>query len=364
MAEVSTFTELYNLGRAEIQNRGPQWTDFNEGSFLDSSNGGASTLADEISRLMVSLFAELFFGTAEGAALDRLAFDRLNLLRNGASNALATLTWTRSDPGTYTIPIGTTFSATIDNDVFEFVSTAAVVVQAADVTVNVPVTAAESGPDHNVPAAAIDTLVDTVTGETGATVTNALAAAGGAAQESDEEFRSRIQGFFFSVRRATVGALRFAALSVAGVNIATVVEDFAANIVYIYVGDPTATGNDALVSLVAEEIENWRAAGIQVQVLASVAENTALTFDIVVAAGSDLAQIASDIREAVEAFGITVGAGQRVYTTALECAAFDANQLVQSAQITSPTGSFIDPSQSQNALRFPPGSVTLNFTEV
>lgn len=364
MAEVASFTEIYALGQAEVQARGPQWTDFNEGSFLDSTIGGGTTLADEVSRVLVQLFSELFFGTAIGPALDRLAQDRLNLSRKPAASAVATLTWTRVAAGSYTIPLGTTFSASVDGVVYEFVSTSAVLVQAATVTVNVPVRAVATGSDYNVPAGTITRVVSLVGADPTATVTNAQVAAGGAPVESDEVFRARIQQLFFSVRRATVGALRFASLSVPGVAFATVVEDFVTNIVYVYVGDPDAQGNDALVSLVAEELENWRAAGIRVIVLASAAENTALTLEIIIPTGADTTQITNDVRTAIEALGMTLSAGQRAYMTQIECTAFDSNNLVKSANVTTPTGDYIDPALPQNALRFPAGTITLNFIQV
>lgn len=360
MAEIPTFTELYDAAKAEIQTRNPALTDFEEGSALDAITGASGILADEATRVVVDQFAAQFFATATGADLDDLAFDRLRLLRNEASTSTATLTWTRVASGSYVIPAGTTFAATNANgETVTFSSDAAVTVGGGDVTVDIDVTADEVGRASNVDVGTITTVVDTVASDPSATVTNAARAAGGAAEETDEAFRERIAAFYSSVQRGTKAALEFGAKTVDGVSIATVVEQYP--ITYVYVGDPDGSGNSSLAALVATELENWRATGSYVEVYGSTREELALSLAVVLDAEdlpADLTTLSAAIKDAIEAYGDTLGAGQKAYRTLIECAAREADDRVLS--VTGTTD--LTPSANQNAIRFPVANISLSFT--
>lgn len=362
MAEIPTWQEVYDAGKAETQARNPSLTDYTEGSFLDGVTGGGATLADEVINVLVELFAEQFLGTAEGEALDRLVYDRILQTRNGESSAIGEITWTRDAAGAYVIPAGTTVSGTRNGTVYEFTTDGAVTLPAADSTIDIPVTAVVAGRASNLDVGEVDTVVDTVLADPNATVSNAEVMAGGGPAEDDDKFRARAALWYSSVRRGTVAALKTAAISIEGVTYATVVEDFANTTVYIYIGDPDAQGNQQLADLVAIELENWRAAGILVVVLASDAEDTTLTIDVKVESGTDTNALEADIKAAVEAFGQTLDVGERVYTSAIECAVHDTDDAILAADVSGYSLGYIDPAAAQNALRFPTTGITLSFT--
>lgn len=366
MAEVSTFTELYDAGRAEIQSRNANLTDFNEGSVLDAVLGSGAMLGDEVARTLIDLFATLFFDTATGEDLDALALDRINLTRNLESSAVGTVEWKRVAAGTYPIPSGTTFQATVGDETFTFTSTTEVTVGGGDSTVNVPVQATASGRASNVAANTVTEILDTVAADPTATVTNPQPMAGGSDAETDEAFRARIRRFYSNLRRGTRGALVTGATNVNGVSFASVVEDFEGGVVFVYIGDPDAQGNDVLAALVRAELENWRAAGILVTVLSAAREEIALTLDVVVQPGSDTTTLDALIKSALVAQGDTYDPNQRAYVTEIECAARDASPLVRAATLTTPqvvnTPPSILPTLPQNAIRFVSTSITLNFT--
>lgn len=370
MAVLPTFQEVYDAGRVEFQRRRPSMTDFTEGSQNDAFVGSGATMADEVLALIVQAIREQFFATAEGDALDRLAIDRLNLPRLPDNASIGELQWTRDAAGAYTVPEGTVFGIESNGVALTFVSTTAVTFLASDTTLDIPVQCSTVGLDGNVPAGSSGwSLVSSFPSDPDATFANAQAMSGGRLAETDEEFRNRIKSYLPSIARGTVGALQFAALSVNGISIATVVEDFDNDIVYVYVGDPDATASDPLVDLVTVTLDEWRAAGIRVEVLAAAAETVTITIALVVPVGTDQATTTADVRAAIEAYAQALGAGETAYYSQIECEAHDAVEAVLSADVTlvngaAPSGIGIAPTVAQNAIRIPAGNITVTYTEV
>lgn len=370
MAELPTFQEVYDAGRTELQRRRPTLTDFVEGSVNDAFVGSGATMADEVLAVIVEAVREQFFATAEGDALDRLAIDRLNLPRLQDNPAAGEVQWTRDAAGAYTVPEDFVFEIVVNGVTLTFSSTAAVSFLASDTTLDIPVVCSTVGPDGNVPAGSSGwTKVSAFASDPDATIAASAAMAGGRLRETDEQFRLRIKSYLPSIARGTVGALRFASLSVNGVTIATVVEDFDDDIVYVYIGDPDASASDPLIDLVTVALDEWRAAGVRVQVLAAAAETVTITLALVVPAGTDQATTTANVRAAVEAYAQALGAGQTAYCSQIECEAHDAVEAVLSAQVTlvdavAPTGIGIAPSIPQNAIRIPAGNIAVAYTEV
>jgi len=361
VGEVSTFEELYSAAKAEMQSRNPGLVDFREGSVNDAVAGAGALLAEEVIRVVLDRFSELFFATAEGAALDALLLDRLNETRHPATAAIGTVQWTRDVAGAYTIPLGTTFTRTVGGETLTFLSTSAVEMGVADTVVNVPVEASALGRASNVPSGVI-AITDTAAEDPGATAAHAQPMAGGAPQETDDQVRERVKNLYTSQRRGTVPALKTGATSVPGVSFATVVEDFDNGVVYIYVGDVDAMGNDALAALVDAEIVNWRSAGQRVVVLGAAPEVVPLVLEIIVKAGTDQAQASADIKDSVVAYGASLGPGGASYASQVERACHDASDSVVSARQSTPPTQSTAAVLAQNAVRFDGASITINFT--
>ena len=365
MAVLPSFNELYEAVKAEIQLRRPDLTDFNEGSDLDGITGAAAMLADESIRIAVELFSELFFDTANGAALDALAQDRFGLAREPATASIGTVVWTRSAAGGYVILAGTRFKAVVGTETITVQSTSAMGLLATDTTISIPVQATTTGRATNAAANTVTTVLDVVLADPSATVTNPEPLAGGSDAESDDAFRDRIRRVYSTLRRGTIAALETGALSVPGIGIVTVDESFVETTghVKVYVGDPDARSNELLAGLVATELENWRAAGILVDVLGSTREEVGLTLRIAVEAGSDQVAVADACRAAIVAYGDTLAANQVGQTSRVEKACHDASELVVGVTVET-TVAELTPSAPENAIRFTPETIAITFLEV
>lgn len=308
---VPTFTELYTLGRAEVERRNPALTDWNEGSALDALVGAQAVLADELARVLVDLFGAQFVDTAEGAALDALALDRFALARKSANSAVGTLLVGRGTAtGLVSIPMGSTVSATVSGRTRRFTTTADVDLGVSAVSVSVPAEAEDTGPGWNVAAGVVTTSVDL---PAGLTVSNPEAFVGGADAETDLAFRDRIRRYFATLRRGTVEALGAGARNVGGVEFATVDESLIApedgGYVAVYVGDPDARANDLLVARVATELDAWRSAGVWVRVFASQREELTIALAFQVVRGSDTSAMLGALRAAAIAYAATLPIG-------------------------------------------------------
>ena len=364
---VPTVKAMQDRAIAEVQSRDATLTDTTEGSFIDALTGAGAVLADETIRLALAGQARFYFDTATGDALDQLAADRGFPARNQAAAAVGNVTWTKDIPGAaYLIAAATRMSGTqADGTVVVVESTVAVNVLAGDVFVTVPAVAQIAGPGSNLVAGFIDTVIDTDPADPAATVTNAAIFAGGAAAETDEEYRARLKTFFSTVQRGTVAALIFAALLVPGVSIATVDESFLAadGIVRVYIGDPDAQSSPALVALVVTSVDLYRAAGVMVIVLGSTRQLETVDLTVTVPLGTDTATLSADIKANILGYTDALDPGEALRVSELCYRTHDASSLVISVLGTVPTADVV-PTNAQDAIRVLIGGITLTFVEI
>ncbi|HYD02616.1 MAG TPA: baseplate J/gp47 family protein [Phycisphaerales bacterium] len=363
-----SWQQLYDAAKAEIQARNPSLSDWSEGSRLDATTGAAAVLADQLIEFVVRNFAAQFVDTAQGADLDALALDRFLLTRQAATPSIGYLTWTK-DPDAptlaYTIPAGFVFSGSVNGERISVESTGEVSVGTADLTVQIPCESTVTGPAQNVAADVIDTLETNFPSDPNATVTNADRFVGGSNAETDAEFRDRIRRFFKTVVRGTVSALRAGARSVPGVRFVTVDESEveAAGTVNVYVGDPDANSNDVLADLVATELEDWRAAGVLVEVVGAERDERTAELTVYVRAGADTDTLRASIRSVSEAYADTLGPGDTFYRSRLSQLAHNVSSDVVGVDVTKPADD-VAPSQPYQAIRLPAEAVTVTFVEV
>lgn len=154
-----------------------------------------------------------YIDTAVGVSLYRLGAV-IGLRPLSAAKAVGELTITGT--AGVTVPAGFIVSATNNS---RFVVLAEGVIGAGG-TVTVPAQAYETGPDGNVAAGAIATIVTPITGITA--VSNAAAFAGGRVRETDAEFRARYYRSVQSAGGANEDAIRDEILAVTGVTAVTV----------------------------------------------------------------------------------------------------------------------------------------------
>lgn len=365
---IPTFDELYSAVREEIESRNPGLTDWYEGSNLDALTGAASIAADEVIRIVLSLFRAQFVDTAEGDDLDALALDRFGLVRNEAVASRGTLTFTRgTSTGTITIPAGTVVEGTgTDGETVQVATSAAADLVAGASTVDVSATCTVTGPSGNVAIGTLTTIPTPLVADPDLTVTNGGRFVGGADEESDDAFRARIRRYFQTLRRGTVAALEAGALSVPGVAHASVDEtNLAADdggYVSVYISDADGYANAALVAEVAAELEEWRAAGIWVQVAAAVREEATVTLVVHVAVGSDLGTLRTATQAAVMAYVNGLAPGETLRLSQLHHVVCDISQDVLYAVVSTPTADQA-PAAAENVLRLAGASLTLSLVD-
>lgn len=374
MPTLPTFDELYETYQGEVQARDADLTDWSEGSANDALGGGGAALADEVIRVLVELFAGQFVDTAKGEDLDALLEDRFGLERNAAAAAVGELTFTRgSAVGVVNIPAGTQVSGTVDGETVTVTTDTLAQIPAADSTVTVNATCTETGSVGNVAAGVLTSIDTEVPDDPDLTVTNAGRFAGGAAEESDSRVRDRARRYFQTLRKGTVEALEAGALSVAGVDLATVDESAIApedgGYVSVYIGDPDARASQPLVDAVETELDDWRAAGVRVVVQAAEREEIDLELTIYVTRGADQATLREDVQTAVlgyingtdETTGLPIAATLRL--TRVAKAAMSVSDDLEYVEVDTPT-SDPAPSAGHYAIRVPESRLQLNFQEV
>ena len=359
-----THATLYQVFRTEVTDRDPELTDWSEGSALDALGGGAAALGDEVNAVTVNVFQTAFLDTCVGSEIDAWSADRYGTAvpRKAAAAAVGEVTFTRvGTSGVYPIAAGTVVSGTVDGETVTATTDALTQIPDGSTSVTVAATVSEAGVGGNVAAAVLDTTADA-----NLTVTNADRFTGGAERESDERYKARVKAYPQTLRRGTVEALREGALRVGGVVFAAVSESFIdpedGGYVAVYVGDPDAQANSTLTALVDAELDNWRAAGIQVQVFAAVRQEAGIDLSLTVRVGADQAAIRTAVTQAVLAYTDTLDPGETMYSAQIVARAINAHTDVVDADLASGTLD-LTPSAEQNAVRVPESRFALSLIE-
>ena len=230
-------------------------------------------MAEEVVRYLQVTLNELSLASAKDEALDRWVYDRYQITRKEASNAVATLSLSRAGTEGFTIPAGSQFGT----------ETGVVFITQNDVAfasgvlgpLTVVATADRTGVEGNVDSGSITQVITTPTDDT-LECTNVEPAAGGQDKESDDALRDRAREFFVTARRGTRSAIEFGALQVARVAQATAIETFEETTglpgyrVQLNVSDPNGQANQALAEEVENELDEYRALGVPVLVIPAV----------------------------------------------------------------------------------------------
>lgn len=332
------------------------------GSDLNLVVGSQALMGEEIVAALATCMLGLWVETATGSALDRVAFDRYGLTRFPATPARIDLVLSRPSAGgsgTYPAgsrvqtPTGTQFSTDLD-----------VSFSGSDTSKAVTGTALVSGPDGNVGANTVTQFADQPFDAT-LTVTNPTGAAGGAAAESDQAFRGRIRNFFPTVRRATLGAIEFGALQTPGVAVARAIEidnpnsGFPAAFVQLIIADPDGGATGALETAVANNLLDFRALGIPVEVIGGklLTPSPTIQWHVAFDAGIDQALAAAQIRAVTVAVASNLAPGDTLYRADLLAAARTVNGVIISdASLVLPIGDIV-PTDPSLVIRIDPNSV-------
>jgi hypothetical protein len=334
---------------------------FNDGDVTEAQAHGAGAMADAAIRFNVQAFRETFIDGAKGDALTALVDDHLNIQRSPATSAQAAVAFTRTGAGAgATYLAGSVVASQFDaagNTVLYTLNADAVFPGGSNGPIAGVVTAQIAGRGGNVAAGAIARIVTAPPAALATlAVTNALAAGGGNEEESDDELRVRARLFWQTLRRGTIAALEFGALTVPSVRIARATEDPITGIVTLLVTDSDGNSTAQMVADVVLEIENWRAAGSLVTVTGGTPLSVAVTGSLVVVAGLDPAVLAPLAVAAVTARMRKLRQGERFYLDMAKAAAISVDpDAIEAFNITAPVGD-VTPSASQ-VVR--PGVITI-----
>lgn len=321
--------DLYNLFKNEVQSRAPQLTDFADGSNLDAIAGGLSVGGEELAKIIIEKFNKTFFETSHGPEITEGA-DDLQILakdhfgesfaRPAAEKATTTVDFSRptSGAGNVTIPAGTIVKSVKDSNGNEQRFATLSEVTMVTLIISASVEAIEAGTDGNVSSATLTVIEDSLTDNT-VVVTNPLAAVGGEAADTDAEYREFIRNLIEVIRGATKAAIEAAAVNVAGVDIATAIEDLQTVIewdigtsmtvgdfftiprVRLFIADVNGTASQALIDAVEAAIFLVRACGVKIIVVGAVPLSVDWTATLTLnPSGPNFAEFTSDTTRIVE----------------------------------------------------------------
>jgi uncharacterized phage protein gp47/JayE len=336
MAEA--WQDFYDLGKATLQTRRPKLV-VEEGDVSDAIIAGASSMATALVAYANRKFRATFLDGAEEADLTERARDR-GVERDPGAESVGRVTLTRASAslGAGTIVAGTRMATesdetgafvtfTLDNDV---------VFGGADLTkTDVPATCSVVGKTGNVGEHTVVRFVDSIF-DPSITPNNPDRFAGGVEQESDEELRDRVRGFFLTQARGTIDALDFGARQVPGVDRVSITVD-GSGVVTVYVADAQGNSSPALVAKVADELESWRDAADIVYVTGGVIVNQAISISITVRTGVDINAMLTTIRDAIISRVGRLNPGEVLYRDMISGAIRDVDrEAIQGVEVITP----------------------------
>lgn len=322
MADFPDYASAFRTARDEILSKNSQITlDVieREGTDANALTAGMAAIGDDLTTQLVRAQAGLFLDSARGTLLERLVFDRYNLTRNPASQALGSVVFTTTAPAPATVPIpkGTKLET---SDGRQFVTWAAASFPMGSTgPVTVEVRSVLPGADQQARKNTITSITSSLTNRPDdLAVTNLLATAGADDAETDDKLRARARLFFTTARRGTLKAIEAAALAVPGVSSAFVFEgmdvlgrparyvnliitdSFTDDLVDIDPTPPTyQTQSQVLANEVWLALDDVRAAGIYIQIQVAIVTLQAVTLGLRFLAGANADLVALNARGAV-----------------------------------------------------------------
>jgi uncharacterized phage protein gp47/JayE len=200
--------------------------------------------------------------------------------------------------------------------------------------VTVPVVALETGPEGNLGSGSLTVMPTPPRGVDGG-VTNEFPLTGGSAAEDDDALRERAKHELERAGNATLNAIRFAVLSIDGVD-SVDVRDFSVDET-IPLGEVWvrfSTGKSSLVApLVRDKVEQTRAAGIKAHVFEVSTVLISGKLYVIPEAGGGGSQSYASFKDNVVAQLATLGIGQPVSARKLASQIFQVAGLADVAEI-------------------------------
>lgn len=259
--KIRSFTEIYNSLVTWVVTGTNKLTDFNVGSAL-------RTLLESVALQL----EEFYFSMKQNclSAIDSSVFNAFGFQKQEAtySSGYVEVTFNKPLESTFVIPIGTIFSTSItENKIYYYQSTEDTVVQRGAPKASVLVRCTELGSQGNMQSGEICNIV--TTNRIYANVTNTLPLTGGYDEEDSQERKLRFNNYVKSLARGTKDSLLHGVLEVEGVKGAWVDDNYI-GYVKIFVHDADGNLPQELKLRVLENLEYYRACGIEVQLFSTV----------------------------------------------------------------------------------------------
>jgi uncharacterized phage protein gp47/JayE len=365
VADFPSFQTLFRIARNEALIRNPQLTQTaieRDGSDANILVASACAAADEVVGQLIQVTTGLYLDSAEGAQLDRLLLDRYGLTRKVASSAVGSVTFTTTAPAAsaFVIPANTMLSTpdgiqfqTVEAETFPAGSTGPIYCVVRSVL---------SGANQQIGAGTLTNIVGPIpSAPTDLVVTNPVATAGASDEESDDSFRARGRAFFSTARRGTLRAIEQGALTVAGVVKATAFETLdqegrPAKLVSLAISDQytdtlanlgVASPSYQAQSLVLAQsvfnaLQEYRPAGIFVQVQVAQVVLQPIQLALSFTAGVNVDQVAMSARSAIVSVVNNLAPGTDLTVATLQLALGGVSGLVLTGnEIVSPAGTIV-----------------------
>ena len=298
-----TRLDLLALARTYIRTRAKK-IDPNQidviGSDINLFVGSNMVVATELVYQLAAAVAKLLIDGAEEEDLDRLAWDRYQMVRKAAAPALGAVEFSRftSAAGAGAVPINTRLRT--DTGV-EFITTTQATFSATALSATALVRSVQAGQLNQAAAGTIKQIPDMgPLWDKTLKVTNPEATAFAADRETDEAFRARLKSFWNTARRGTLSAIEQGAIDTPGVASASAVEELTggsqpARVVQLYVADENGSAGAGLVI----DLGEYRAAGIQVVQVLSTTQLVDVQLHLTFQAGKDTDTLKEQIRTAI-----------------------------------------------------------------
>ena len=343
MPDFPNFADLFRIARDESLTRSAALKRNvieREGTDANALTAGGVAVGDECIGQLTKVSAGLFLDSSSSTQVDRILWDRYQILRKGASPAFGEVQFSLPSPaaGSFTIPANTQLQ-TSDGKVFLTIGNT-VFSSGSSGPVTVSVQSLQSGLSQQAQIGTITSIQGTIPGApAGLTVNNPLATAGASDEESTDAFKQRGKTYYVTARRGTLRAIEQGATSVPGITSATAFETtdpngYLVRVVELVVSDtytdqlvnagslpPTyQTQSSAITSQILSTLLEFRAAGIQVFVTLGSVVLQPILLALRFQAGVNTDAVALAARNAVIAYVNSLRPGATLTVSGMEAA--------------------------------------------
>lgn len=270
--KIKSMYEVFNNLVDWITAKSDKITDFNVGS-------AARTLTEAIA----IQFEEYYFSMKQNVlfAIENSVYNSFGFELKSAqfASGYVTINFSEPLPGALTFPKGTVFCTSAAYGYLYYESTEELYAKEQTVTIMIPVQCKTMGTIGNIPVRAITTIV--TTNSLIYEVHNESAFTNGVDEETSTERKKRFRDYIKTLARGTADSIVYGCLEVEGVAGAWV-DDSYIGYVKLFAHDSSGELPEDLRQDILENLENYRAGGIEVEVLPIVKKSIDLSLSIMI----------------------------------------------------------------------------------